>query len=214
MTVDHAVADFFATHHSHLATQVAWAVTTVGDEATLAVASLALLAFTFLTGRRRETLMVVVAMGGAAALTLGVKDVVRRTRPGAHYVVGAVDHSYSFPSGHTLDTTVFLTVLVATAWPALAGPRSRAIACAAAALVAISVGLTRLYLGYHWATDVIGGLVLGATWAGLVVLLAHRWRVAVVPAHERGVSTGESVDPPAGSDTGPDGPGTASGLAS
>jgi membrane-associated phospholipid phosphatase len=181
MSLDHSVAEFFARHHSPNVTHIVWVVTSIGNEVTLALATLLLLSFTVWRGRYRDTLLVLSGMAGASALTLGFKHVVKRARPGADFrAPGAgADHSYSFPSGHTLNTTVFVILLVAVLLPHLRARRSRVGAGAAAAVVAVAVGLSRLYLGYHWATDVLAGLLLGTTWALALVAWSRHWSVGV-----------------------------------
>jgi membrane-associated phospholipid phosphatase len=171
-TVDSRIAEFFASHHTSFLTQLARMVTTIGDEKTLLELTIVLVITTFCLGRREDAALVGVGMAGAAFLTVGIKHLVERARPGAHYRLGAADHSYSFPSGHALNTTVFVMVLVAVVWPWLSRRRQRT-ACVAAALIPVSVGVSRLYLGYHWTTDVLAGLAIGAVWAGLLIRWAH-----------------------------------------
>ena len=171
MSLDHAVADFFAAHHTPALTNLAWAVTSIGNEITLFLASLILVIVCLVRGRQRDALMVAIGMAGSAALTVGIKNLVQRQRPGAEYrVPGAgADNSYSFPSGHTMNTTVFVILLVAVLWPFLTTRAARTVAVVVAATTAIAVGVSRLYLGYHWFTDVLAGLLIGAAWAGGLV---------------------------------------------
>ncbi|WP_197422675.1 MULTISPECIES: phosphatase PAP2 family protein [unclassified Phenylobacterium] len=85
-------------------------------------------------------------------------------------------YSASFPSGHsTMSTAAFLTLamLIASLEPRR---RSKALAYVLAALVVVGVGFSRVYLGVHWPSDVLGGWCLGALWAlvGWIVLRALR----------------------------------------
>lgn len=95
------------------------------------------------------------------SLVEGLKDLIGRPRP--HVQVDWLPHSLAFPSGHAANSmTAFLATALITAPPHLR--RTAAIAGMAASVL---VGLTRIYLGVHWPTDVIGG------WAfGLVAVLA------------------------------------------
>jgi undecaprenyl-diphosphatase len=111
-------------------------------------------------------------MGVAAALTLGVKHVLTRHRPPSGLVVGPVDTGFSFPSGHTLFSTVFAgMVVVLLVWPTASRLR-RTVAVAVASLASLAVGATRVYLGYHWTTDVIAGWVLGVAVIAVAVTVA------------------------------------------
>ncbi|MFL6060787.1 MAG: phosphatase PAP2 family protein [Marmoricola sp.] len=169
---DRDIAQYIATHRTAALTHVAHVATAAGSEVSVALLSaltIGLLLFRF--GRVRAAAVFTAGMAGSVFLTLGVKLLVGRQRPGTHYRLGPPDSSYSFPSGHTLNTTVFLLMLVLALWPVV--PRSRhAVMLAVAALASVTVGLSRLYLGYHWATDVLGALVIGVVWSAIVVRLS------------------------------------------
>lgn len=131
--------------------------------------------------RRRawvDALTVTVAVGGAAALVLGLKLLVARPRPGAAFRLGPVDHAWSFPSGHTLTSAVVVALL---AWLLARGlPRGRAaLVYAASALLVLGVAASRVYLGYHWLTDVVASLLIAT---GLLVAVRAA-RTAVLQRH-------------------------------
>jgi len=117
----------------------------------------------------RPLWLLVGAYLGAWVLSETVKDLTHRARPPAAQAIGHWT-GYAFPSGHTTKATAvygMLAVLLAAATPHW----GRKVALwTAAALLAGLVGLSQLYLGAHWLTDVLGGLALGAAW--LFVLLA------------------------------------------
>jgi membrane-associated phospholipid phosphatase len=101
-------------------------------------------------------------------LTALFKDAVARVRPpfpdgGARY------ESLSFPSGHSSGVATLVTVGLLLAWPVLA-PRARRGWLAAGLALAVLVGLTRMWLGVHWLSDVVGGEALGVGWTLLVAL--------------------------------------------
>ncbi|MDB4936828.1 MAG: hypothetical protein JWP87_3800 [Labilithrix sp.] len=103
------------------------------------------------------------AVGGAVA-ELGIKRIFRRKRPTLLAHLEEVD-STSFPSGHSMaSSSLYLTLaFVASRSRRL---RSRRVAfLTAASVFAATVGTTRVYLGVHWPTDVLGGLALGTAWA-------------------------------------------------
>ena len=127
--------------------------------------------------------MFAIGMAGSAALTVLVKHLVARARPGAADVLGPVDHSYSFPSGHTLNSAVFLGLLVWLLWPALRSHAARTMAVAAAALLAAGVGASRVYLGLHWVTDVLAAWLLAGAWLSLLLLARDRVCRRCGPVH-------------------------------
>ena len=119
----------------------------------------------------------IILVGGAAAVstlatTVG-KRLVGRTRPDHSEAVPPYESSPSFPSGHTLNTTVVIGVLVYIMCLQFEILWARITAIAAGVIFIIAMGLSRVFLGHHWLTDVMAGWFLGLAWVG-VVILAHR----------------------------------------
>ena len=83
---------------------------------------------------------------------------------------GARLESLSFPSGHSSGIATLVTVALVLAWPLLAG-RARHLALAAGIALVLLVGLTRMWLGVHFLSDVLGGWALGVGWSLLTALL-------------------------------------------
>ena len=137
-----------------------------------------LLAGLLLRGRGPEAHWYATAVLTGWALYALTKLAVHRARP---HVISRLMHGagwYSYPSGHAmLAPLVFgLGVLTWTApWPSAA---VRRVALCLAALLALGVGFSRVYLGVHYPTDVIGGLLLGTAWS---CLWLQRW-IRVKPA--------------------------------
>ena len=151
-------------------TDLAQALTLAGSE--VVVGALTLVALIWLVVRREpgRAAVVVIAIGGSAFLTVAVKQLVGRHRPGAVDRLGTLDTSYSFPSGHTLDSVVLLAVAVWLLWP-MASRLARACLVATAGVLAAGVGGSRLYLGYHWLTDVIASGLVAVAWLSVVWML-------------------------------------------
>jgi undecaprenyl-diphosphatase len=129
-----------------------------------------LLAGLLLRRRQLEARWYAVAVLSGWALYALAKLAVHRPRP---HVVPRLMHDagwYSYPSGHAmLAPLVFGLGVIAWTAPWRAGTLRR-VALAAAALIALGVGLSRVYLGLHYPTDVIGGLLLGMAWSCLWLL--------------------------------------------
>ncbi len=119
----------------------------------------------------------IILVGGAAAVstlatTVG-KRLVGRTRPDHSEAVPPYETSPSFPSGHTLNTTVVIGVLVYMMCLQFEMLWVRITAITAGVVFIIAMGLSRVFLGHHWLTDVMAGWFLGLAWVGIVIL-AHR----------------------------------------
>jgi len=122
-------------------------------------------------GLRNRALWAFVTMMAAWPIGLLAKQLAQRARP---VVDEPLSHSpgYSFPSGHAFNVAVVATVLVFLLWPVLAGP-ARRVATTLAVLVAVVVGLDRMFLGVHFPSDVVAGWILGAgitfsSWLGFI----------------------------------------------
>ena len=125
--------------------------------------------------RWREASFVAICFAGSALLNLGSKRFFQRDRPSLWESI-APESTFSFPSGHAMGSMTLAAVAVLLAW------RTRwrwPVALAAVAFVLL-VGLSRLYLGVHYPSDVVAGWAAGLAWvagAYLVLFRARRpWR--------------------------------------
>ncbi len=112
--------------------------------------------------------LMVVATGGAAALETLLKLVVGRPRPHLFPHVVTADGS-SFPSGHATNTCAFALVTLYVLWHVV---QHRGLTAAATLLliaVVLLVGLSRIVLGVHYPSDVLGGYALGVAWVGSAI---------------------------------------------
>jgi undecaprenyl-diphosphatase len=145
---------------------------------TLVIIPVFLVVAAWLAWRRRfgALLFLAVVSLGALALNGTMKVVFQRPRPSLPWA--AVLPDYSFPSGHTMNALVFYVALALIAW-SIAARRAGLIALALAALITFGVGVSRIYLGYHYLTDVVGGILAGLAWllvAGTALRARPAWR--------------------------------------
>lgn len=165
-------------------------VTALGGTVVVSLITIAASGFLFLSGKRGAALFVVAAIVGALLLSFGMKAGIERPRPDL-VPHGVVVYTASFPSGHATGSAA--TYLTLAALLARFQPRRKLkwFILGFGATLTFLIGLSRVYLGVHWPSDVVAGWTLGACWALLCWLVA-RW------LQRRGTveRTGERPDEP------------------
>jgi len=119
--------------------------------------------------RWREGLFAAVATGGSGLLNIATKQLFARERPGLWESI-APETTYSFPSGHAMGSMTLALVLVLLAWPT----RARWWVVAAMAVFVPMVGLSRVYLGVHYPSDILAGWAAASIWTVGAWLLVMR----------------------------------------
>lgn len=161
-------------------------LTALGGNFVVTFVTLAVAGFLFLARKPHAAAFVLVAVLGAALLGFAAKLGFDRPRPDL-VPHGVVVHTSSFPSGHAAGaaaTYLTLGALLARFQP---HRRLKVYVITLAAAVTVAVGVSRVYLGVHWPTDVLAGWTLGSGWALLC------WAVAQV-LQRRGTVEGEADD--------------------
>ncbi len=125
--------------------------------------------------RRAGAVLLAVTIGGAAVLMWGLKMLFHRSRPDPYFGI-PVPSDYSFPSGHSLVAFCFYGVLAAMVTSELKRRPERVAVWTLAAIMAFAIGLSRIYLGVHYPSDVLGGYLAGAVWITGVALVYRRFR--------------------------------------
>ena len=110
---------------------------------------------------------------GGFALNSLLKVTFHRARPDLWQALVA-EHTYSFPSGHAAMSTVFFGGLAAVALHLSKRPVVRVTALVLAAVAAVTISATRVYLGAHWTTDVVAGMMVGLFWVIVAAVATER----------------------------------------
>ncbi len=147
--------------------------TALGGMGSLTFFTLAVTGYLWLDDRRRMALFVLAATFSGLLISLGLKQIIARPRPD---LVPQLSHvvTSSFPSGHSmLSAVVYLTLgsLLAASTPRRV---LKIYVLTLAILLSLLIGVSRIYLGVHYPTDVLAGWMAGLAWA-LLCLLVARW---------------------------------------
>ncbi len=147
-------------------------ISLLGYDILIVALVLAVAVFLYL-GWRHAAAWLAVSMGGALALDLALKYAFHRPRPQPFFA--AAPHTYSFPSGHALSSFCFYGVLAG-----LIAARTRSLVLRiavgiAAAVLVVAIGLSRIYLGMHYPSDVIAGYLAAAVWVATLLVLDRWW---------------------------------------
>jgi membrane-associated phospholipid phosphatase len=137
---------------------------------------LAIAAILFLTIRRKSwtpAILIAAAGLGSLLMTIAGKGIIGRDRPPLADAVPPYDYSPSFPSGHTLNAIVIAGVIAYLLVLRQRSAGTRVLTISVAALFALTIGLSRVFLGHHWFTDVLAGWTLGGAWLAMIIT-AHR----------------------------------------
>ncbi len=143
-------------------------ITSLGSVTVLTLVTLAAASYLLIARNRGATLLVIAAVGGGTLLSNLLKYAFARPRPDvvAHSVEVATT---SFPSGHAMLSAVTYLTLGALLASFAAERRRKAFILGLAVLLTVAVGISRVYLGVHYPTDVLAGWAVGAAWAMLCV---------------------------------------------
>jgi undecaprenyl-diphosphatase len=148
------------------------------------VAVAALVITLFVRGARRLAWWAAITMATGSALGLVLKLIVARARPSFDLPL-ATAPGYSFPSGHALNSTVGVLVLLLVVLPALRSTTQKVAAWAAGLMIIALTGLDRIGLGVHYVSDVVAAWLVGVALVAATAAAFETWRRDVGrPAHD------------------------------
>jgi membrane-associated phospholipid phosphatase len=176
--LDDSITSWFQAQATPRLTRIARTVTFFGSVGFLLAAS-AVLGLIFAMRRSFYRLLALaLAMGGGSLLNILLKHFFHRHRPVLENPLVTLS-SFGFPSGHTMGSTIFCGVLALfAAYSLRRWPRRILVCCVAAFFIAL-IGLSRIYLGAHYFTDVIGAVAVGLAWLAFCwtgVETLRKWR--------------------------------------
>lgn len=179
---DLRILNLVATLRTPTLDQVMYAFTFLATAPVIAAVTVVAVGITLLARRYADALLVALAPVAGGLFVLVVKALVARPRPPLVDARLVVD-GFSFPSGHaTVATTLYgtLAYVVMRGWPARYDPL-RVLVAVGTTLLIFAIGLSRVYLGVHYPSDVLAGWAAGAVWLALVVVAEHVWLPVRMP---------------------------------
>lgn len=147
-------------------------LTSLGGISVLALFATIVVVFLLIQRKWLSSALLVLGLIGGVALSEGLKAIFERDRPPVIYQATETINA-SFPSGHALLSAVFylsLGVMLTRAFPE---KRFKAYVLGVGVLITLIIGITRIYLGAHWASDVFAGWSVGAAWAMALWLVSY-----------------------------------------
>ena len=166
---DAFVRDGVHSFNTPLLTQLAVFFSFIGDWPFLTILGIAIFAFLLYIKWKREALIFLITNAGELVLNVSLKAFYQRARPEA-LVDYSLPPSYSFPSGHALGSFCFFGVLAWLMASNVDTSGRKWMIYLSAALLILAIGLSRIYLGVHYPSDVVAGYVVGGVWTLTVVL--------------------------------------------
>ena len=149
-------------------------VTGLGSMIVLVLVTAATIFYLLLIRKWREALIVLIAVGGGQILSSLLKLGIDRPRPDLVSHLAEVQ-TLSFPSGHAMMSAVTYLTLGSMLAGIVPGRATKIYVLGVAVLITLMVGVSRIYLGVHWPSDVLAGWCAGFTWAMLCWLVARRF---------------------------------------
>lgn len=172
-------------------------LTGLGDPTVISIVSIGFALWWLARGAWKRSLVLAIAVGGGSGLNALLKLQFSRARPELwERIIDA--RFYSFPSGHAMMS--FITYGSIGYFLLRRFPRQRWQIAIATALVVLSIGFTRLYLGVHWLTDVLAGYAAGLVWLSVCIVVwealdRRRWNepTSIQATRESDAEDAESV---------------------
>jgi undecaprenyl-diphosphatase len=167
--IDYNCFVFLQSYHSGTNTLLAETITFCGTGSFLIPVYLLIVILFLKKGQYNYAYMIALAAISSVILGWILKDIFQRSRPNAHLVMGA--GGYSFPSGHSLGGFIFCGILIFMVGRTNISYLIKWILYFLTIVFGFSVGISRIYLHVHYATDVLGSLFIAVAWLSLLHII-------------------------------------------
>ena len=168
LTFDQTVLRWINSFSSPVLDSFFVAFTQLGGVIVVAAVAIALFVFFLYKKLYSKALLIALGIGGVALMNLILKTIFERARPDLWTWIVA-ESNFSFPSGHSSASAALALCVIVLLW----NTKWRRAALIGGGVYIVLIGLSRLYLGVHYPTDILGGWLLGAVWVGLMTLCIY-----------------------------------------
>ncbi len=168
--LDASILDLIYTHSSNDVVIFYSLITNLGDPIILVPLALIVCAALLRNNQRRTAFIIGILFAGTGALTSLLKTIFERVRPDL-IVHKTIESSYSFPSGHASTSVIIALSVSYLFWQ---HRTLRPYMILGFGIYVVLIGLSRLYLGVHYPTDILGGWLLASGWFALVLFAARK----------------------------------------
>lgn len=165
---DNSISMFFYHLRSPLLTSIMQFFSFIGADGIL-VLSVLIPLFFFWKKRKHEAMLFSIMIGMGAVLNTVLKLITQRPRP--TFAPLAIEHSLSFPSGHSMNSFIFFMTVAYFYYHFTQRKKHSLIAFLFASVMILCIGISRIYLGVHYPSDALGGYVTGLLWLLFVILI-------------------------------------------
>ncbi|MEW9701657.1 phosphatase PAP2 family protein [Paenibacillus sp. SI8] len=144
--------------------------TFIGSTKTVVILSLGLIVFLYkVLHHRLELTLLVMILAGTAIFNQILKSIFTRERPSLHRLI--TETGYSFPSGHSMEAFALYATIAFLLWRHMATRRGRTTLVVFSVCMIVLIGISRIYLGVHYPSDVIGAYFASGFWFAIMVWL-------------------------------------------
>lgn len=130
-------------------------------------------------GHRRELLFLAIAVLGSVLLNTLLKLLFQRARPEINRIIEA--NGYSFPSGHSMTAFSMYAALAFLVWKHIPSRLGRLLLIVLSSLLILMIGTSRIYLGVHYPSDVLGGYFMSGCWMAACIWFYQRYQERMSP---------------------------------
>ncbi|MFD2614291.1 phosphatase PAP2 family protein [Paenibacillus gansuensis] len=172
---DHAVIEAVQGTEAPWLTEIMKGFTFIGSGGSVALITLvAAVALYYVLGHRRELILLLGTAAGSALLNTILKVAFRRTRPDINRLIEIT--GYSFPSGHSMAAFTLYGVITYLLWKHAVSVWLRVLIVGISAVMIAGIGVSRIYLGVHYPSDVVGGFLASGCYVALSIQFYRKLR--------------------------------------